>query len=98
VTEAVQIPADLKPTDGRFGCGPSKVRREALEALATKHDWMGTSHRQAPVKDVVGRGLCASFAEWRVQCAENLICATWYLGSLISALQCSFSCRFLDKA
>jgi phosphoserine aminotransferase len=55
VTEAVQIPADLKPTDGRFGCGPSKVRREALEALATKHDWMGTSHRQAPVKDVVGR-------------------------------------------
>jgi phosphoserine aminotransferase len=49
------IPADLKPSDGRFGCGPSKVRPDALERLATRHDLMGTSHRQAPVKDVVKR-------------------------------------------
>lgn len=49
------IPDHLKPQDGRFGCGPSKVRRDALKSLATKHDWMGTSHRQAPVKEVVGR-------------------------------------------
>jgi phosphoserine aminotransferase len=65
VTDTPQIPADLKPADGRFGCGPSKVRREALETLATRHDWMGTSHRQAPVKDVVGRvrdGLAELFA------------------------------------
>src|SRR4051794_23777358 len=50
-----QIPAELKPADGRFGCGPSKVRPEALEALAERSELMGTSHRQAPVRDLVGR-------------------------------------------
>jgi phosphoserine aminotransferase len=49
----LQIPAHLKPADGRFGCGPSKVRPEALARLAARHDLMGTSHRQAPVKNVV---------------------------------------------
>jgi len=47
------IPADLKPGDGRFGCGPSKVRPEALAKLAGQSDLMGTSHRQAPVRNVV---------------------------------------------
>jgi phosphoserine aminotransferase len=54
-TTSVQIPAELKPADGRFGCGPSKVRPEALAALAERSDLMGTSHRQAPVRDLVGR-------------------------------------------
>jgi phosphoserine aminotransferase len=54
VTET-QIPSDLKPADGRFGCGPSKVRPEALARLAQANDVMGTSHRQRAVKDVVGR-------------------------------------------
>jgi phosphoserine aminotransferase len=54
-TTSVQIPAELKPADGRFGCGPSKVRPEALAALAERADVMGTSHRQAPVRDLVGR-------------------------------------------
>jgi phosphoserine aminotransferase len=49
------IPAELKPGDGRFGCGPSKVRPEALAKLAERADLMGTSHRQAPVRDLVGR-------------------------------------------
>jgi phosphoserine aminotransferase len=50
------IPAELKPVDGRFGCGPSKVRPEQLVALSTSAaDLFGTSHRQAPVKDLVGR-------------------------------------------
>jgi phosphoserine aminotransferase len=49
------IPADLKPNDGRFGCGPSKVRPEQLKALAAAGDLFGTSHRQAPVKNLVGR-------------------------------------------
>ncbi|MGV9802969.1 phosphoserine transaminase [Mycobacterium sp. NPDC003449] len=49
------IPADLKPRDGRFGCGPSKVRPEQLTALAAAGDLFGTSHRQAPVKNLVGR-------------------------------------------
>jgi phosphoserine aminotransferase len=52
---SVQIPAELKPADGRFGCGPSKVRPEALAALAERADLMGTSHRQAPVRDLVSR-------------------------------------------
>lgn len=52
---SVQIPAELKPADGRFGCGPSKVRPEALAALAERAELMGTSHRQAPVRDLVGQ-------------------------------------------
>ena len=55
VIDTLQIPADLKPGDGRFGCGPSKVRPEALADLATRNDLMGTSHRQAPVRAVVRR-------------------------------------------
>ncbi|HET9254192.1 MAG TPA: phosphoserine transaminase [Pseudonocardiaceae bacterium] len=54
--EQLTIPADLKPADGRFGCGPSKVRPEQLAALAsTGASLMGTSHRQAPVRSLVGR-------------------------------------------
>jgi phosphoserine aminotransferase len=49
------IPVELKPADGRFGCGPSKVRLEALERLAGEGAaLMGTSHRQKPVKGLVG--------------------------------------------
>ncbi len=53
--QAPAIPADLLPADGRFGCGPSRVRPEALAALAEQGAVMGTSHRQRPVKDLVGR-------------------------------------------
>ena len=50
------IPADIKPKDGRFGCGPSKIRPEALAALsASGNTILGTSHRQKPVKNVVKR-------------------------------------------
>ena len=50
------IPADLKPADGRFGSGPSKVRPAQLESvLAHGTTYMGTSHRQATVRKVVGR-------------------------------------------
>jgi phosphoserine aminotransferase len=51
----LEIPADLRPADGRFGCGPSKVRPEALAKLASANDLMGTSHRQKPVRELVGR-------------------------------------------
>jgi phosphoserine aminotransferase len=57
VTEHQQltIPERLKPADGRFGCGPSKVRPEALARLAGDGAaLMGTSHRQKPVKALVG--------------------------------------------
>jgi phosphoserine aminotransferase len=52
---SLDIPEDLLPADGRFGCGPSKVRSEQLAHLADQAHVMGTSHRQAPVKAVVGR-------------------------------------------
>ncbi len=52
----LQIPVELKPRDGRFGAGPSKVRPEQLAALvAAAPGFMGTSHRQEPVKSLVGR-------------------------------------------
>ncbi len=55
VTSLVLPPAMI-PTDGRFGCGPSKVRPEALAALAASGtSVLGTSHRQAPVKTLVRR-------------------------------------------
>ena len=53
---ALEIPAGLKPTDGRFGSGPSRVRREQLEHLVSQGAAvMGTSHRQKPVRGLVGR-------------------------------------------
>jgi phosphoserine aminotransferase len=57
VTEQrITIPAGIKPADGRFGSGPSKVPAEAVAALgATGGTLLGTSHRQAPVRALVGR-------------------------------------------
>ncbi|MFO7689380.1 MAG: phosphoserine transaminase [Cryobacterium sp.] len=50
------IPSDLLPHDGRFGCGPSKIRKEQLEYLMSSGDTvLGTSHRQPAVKNLVGR-------------------------------------------
>ena len=62
----IAIPAGLKPADGRFGCGPSKIRPEQLTALAASSaTYLGTSHRQAPVRSLVQRtreGLAELFA------------------------------------
>ena len=55
MTEIV-IPGELRPADGRFGCGPSKIRPEQLAALASSGAaYLGTSHRQAPVRSLVQR-------------------------------------------
>ncbi len=66
MSDALQIPADLLPADGRFGAGPSKIQTGHLDALAaTGRSLMGTSHRQAPVRDTVGRvrdGLASLFS------------------------------------
>jgi len=63
---AVRIPRELLPRDGRFGSGPSKVRQEAVDALAAAAPrFLGTSHRQPTVRSVVGRlraGLADLFA------------------------------------
>jgi phosphoserine aminotransferase len=65
-TPDITIPADLLPLDGRFGAGPSKVREAQLDALvATGRGYLGTSHRQAPVRSQVARvrgGLREMFA------------------------------------
>ena len=54
-TPDIAIPDDLLPADGRFGCGPSKVRPDAVEMLAgSASHYLGTSHRQAPVRFKVG--------------------------------------------
>jgi phosphoserine aminotransferase len=55
MADTLTIPEDIKPSDGRFGSGPSKVRPEQLQALVAAGDIFGTSHRQAPVKNLVGR-------------------------------------------
>lgn len=66
MTTPPTIPADLLPADGRFGCGPSKVRPEAVAALAAASgDYLGTSHRQDTVKTMVSRlrnGIAEMFA------------------------------------
>ena len=50
------IPSQIKPADGRFGCGPSKIRPASLDALTSGGNLiLGTSHRQKPVKNVVKR-------------------------------------------
>ena len=54
--DSIQIPTNLLPADGRFGSGPSKVRKEQADSLAAHwQDFLGTSHRQATVKSQVGR-------------------------------------------
>ena len=80
----ITIPADLLPADGRFGCGPSKVPDSAIAALASAGpSWLGTSHRQAPVKDLVGRvraGLHELFAlppGWEVVLGNGGTTAFW---------------------
>ncbi|MDO9495019.1 MAG: phosphoserine transaminase [Nocardioides sp.] len=66
MSDALKIPTDLLPADGRFGAGPSKIQTSHLDSLAaTGSSLMGTSHRQAPVKDTVGRvrdGLASLFS------------------------------------
>ena len=80
----ITIPPDLLPRDGRFGCGPSKVRPDQVEALArVGRSLLGTSHRQAPVKNLVGRvreGLRALFAlpdEYEVVLGNGGATAFW---------------------
>ncbi len=52
----IVIPQALRPADGRFGCGPSKVRAGQVAALAASGArYLGTSHRQAPVRSLVQR-------------------------------------------
>jgi phosphoserine aminotransferase len=66
MSDTIVIPSELLPTDGRFGSGPAKVQPQFVSDLsAHATDYLGTSHRQATVRNVVGRvrnGLCDLFA------------------------------------
>lgn len=80
----IRVPAELLPSDGRFGCGPSRVRPESVDALAAvAGTWLGTSHRQAPVKQVVGsvrEGLRSLFSlpdGWEVLLGNGGSTAFW---------------------
>ncbi len=84
MTDGLRIPADLLPVDGRFGSGPSKVQVSHLEALAaTGTRLVGTSHRQAPVRGLVGRvqeQLASLFSlppGWRVVLGNGGSTAFW---------------------
>lgn len=64
MTDRLTIPDSLLPSDGRFGAGPSKVREEQMGAVARAHrHLLGTSHRQAPVRRLVG-GIRAGLGEF----------------------------------
>lgn len=66
VRPSIVLPPDLRPCDGRFGAGPSKIRADALASLdGVSHTYLGTSHRRDPVRSVIGRireGLASLFA------------------------------------
>jgi phosphoserine aminotransferase len=88
-TATLTIPAALLPADGRFGCGPSKIRPEQLAALVTTGaSIMGTSHRQAPVKSLVARiraGLRDLFAlpeDYQVVLGNGGTTAFWDVAAL----------------
>lgn len=80
----IKIPAHLKPRDGRFGSGPSKVRPEAIAALAHEAgSFMGTSHRQAKVRGLVAglkeglRGFFALPGDYEVLLGNGGTTAFW---------------------
>ncbi|HVM52162.1 MAG TPA: phosphoserine transaminase [Acidimicrobiales bacterium] len=82
--DEISIPVDLRPGDGRFGSGPSKVRPEAARALADAGAiWLGTSHRQDPVRRVVGavrQGLIELFGlpdGWEIVLGNGGTTAFW---------------------
>jgi phosphoserine aminotransferase len=109
---SIRIPANLKPADGRFGSGPSKVRPAALDALmAVAPSYLGTSHRQRPVRDQVARlrrGIAALFelpAGYEVALGNGGSAAFWEaatFGLVLDRVQCAsfgeFGAKFAAAA
>jgi phosphoserine aminotransferase len=100
-TPGIVIPDSLLPADGRFGCGPSKVRAEQIEHLAgAGAGYLGTSHRQAPVRSVVRRireGIAEIFAlpgDYEVVLGNGGTTAFWEVAAFClvehKAQHCSF--------
>jgi phosphoserine aminotransferase len=100
-TPEIAIPENLLPADGRFGCGPSKIRPEQIEHLAgAGAGYLGTSHRQAPVRSVVRRireGIAEIFAlpgDYEVVLGNGGTTAFWEIAAFClvdhKAQHCSF--------
>ncbi|OZG55426.1 phosphoserine aminotransferase [Bifidobacterium tissieri] len=110
--EPVKIPMSMLPEDGRFGCGPSKIRHKQVKALTEAgYNLLGTSHRQAPVKHVVAsirEGLADYFSipeGWQIALGNGGASAFWEVAcaSLISRRAAfgtygSFSGKFATSA
>ena len=112
MSKPISIPKNMLPSDGRFGCGPSKIRGKQIEALSEAgHTLLCTSHRQTPVKHVVAsirEGLAEYFAipdGWQVVLGNGGASAFWEVAcaSLISRKAAfgsygSFSGKFAASA
>jgi len=108
----IEIPQQLLPVDGRFGCGPSKIRPEAvLELAKANSNVLGTSHRQAPVKDLVGSvraGLTSLFGlpdGWEIVLGNGGSTAFWDVATFglirrqsAHAVFGEFSSKFADAS
>ena len=108
----LEIPHAMLPSDGRFGCGPSKIRPEQALALARANsNLLGSSHRQAPVKNLVGRvraGLAELFAlpdGWEIVLGNGGSTMFWDMATFGLIEQCSqhyvfgeFSTKFFEAA
>jgi phosphoserine aminotransferase len=109
---SISLPTALLPADGRFGCGPSKVRPEQVAALQAKAaSILGTSHRQAPVKSLVG-SVRASLAElfglpdgWQILLGNGGSTAFWDIATFglirersAHAVFGEFSSKFAEAA
>jgi phosphoserine aminotransferase len=106
------LPAEILPSDGRFGCGPSKVRPEQISALAADAStYLGTSHRQNRVKSVVGsvrEGLQSLFglpADWEIVLGNGGSTVFWDVACFGLIEHCSehlvfgeFSSKFAEAA
>ena len=109
---SIVIPARLLPDDGRFGCGPSKIRPEQIDALVTAQDTiLGTSHRQPAVRNLVGSvrsGLTSLFGlpdGWEIVLGNGGSTVLWDVATFGLIRECSqhlvfgeFSSKFADAS
>ena len=108
----VNIPSSMKPEDGRFGSGPSKIRPEQVDALERGgKTLLGTSHRQTPVKSLVAsirEGLGSFFSlpdgyeialgNGGASAFWDIACASLIAGKAAFGTYGSFSTKFAKSA
>lgn len=112
MANTVKIPKDMLPEDGRFGCGPSKIRPEQVNALdAGGTTLLGTSHRQRPVRDLVAsireglgeffhipNGYEVALGNGGASCFWEIACASLITRQAAFGSYGSFSAKFAKSA